>query len=241
MLRQALRATLSRLGIRHHQCPAPGAHAALYQPRYSPWLDPDGFGRTFERIREHTLVDSRRCWILYSLARQAVSLGGEIWECGVYRGGTALLLAGVAADRGRRLRLFDTFAGMPLPDPRRDWHRAGDFSDTSLSSVRRLVDYAGAVFHPGTIPTTFHGLQGQEIALAHIDVDLHQSVIDCCSFIYPRLKGGGVMVFDDYGWPTCPGARQAVDEFFDGRPEVPLVLSTGQAIVFRLPLTDHGG
>ena len=40
------------------------------------------------------------------------------------------------------------------------------------------------------------------------------------------------MVFDDYGFPTCPGAKAAVDEFFHGRKEVPLVLPTGQAVVF---------
>lgn len=39
------------------------------------------------------------------------------------------------------------------------------------------------------------------------------------------------MLFDDYGFPTCPGARQAVDEFFDDKPETPLVLPTKQAIV----------
>jgi O-methyltransferase len=32
---------------------------------------------------------------------------------------------------------------------------------------------------------------------------------------------------------SCPGARQAVDEYFAARPEVPLVLPTGQAVVFR--------
>jgi len=42
------------------------------------------------------------------------------------------------------------------------------------------------------------------------------------------------MIFDDYGFPTCPGAQQAVDEFFEDKPEVPLVLTTGQALVFKL-------
>jgi O-methyltransferase len=60
-------------------------------------------------------------------------------------------------------------------------------------------------------------------------------VLDCCHFIYPRLLAGGFMVFDDYGFPSCFGARQAVDEFFAGRPEVPLVLPTGQAVVFKAP------
>jgi O-methyltransferase len=66
-----------------------------------------------------------------------------------------------------------------------------------------------------------------------VDVDVYRSILDCCEFIYPRLKTGGVMVFDDYGFPTCPGARKAVDEFFTGKPETPVILQTGQAIVIR--------
>jgi hypothetical protein len=35
--------------------------------------------------------------------------------------------------------------------------------------------------------------------------------------------------------PLCPGARMAVDEFFHERPETPIVLPTGQALVIRAP------
>jgi O-methyltransferase len=43
------------------------------------------------------------------------------------------------------------------------------------------------------------------------------------------------MVFDDYGEPTCPGARKAVDEFFADKPETPIYIPTGQCLVHRLP------
>jgi len=216
----------------------PEESAALYKPVYSPWLDPAGFAREYESIRAFTLVDATRCWVLFSLARQALHLPGEFWECGVYRGGTARLLALVLSQDLRTLRLFDTFEGMPPTSPNRDWHRAGDFSDTSSQSVSNLVAYANAVYHKGRIPETFRNLDAMEIALAHVDVDLYQSVLDCCSFIYPRLLSGGSLVFDDYGWPTCAGAKAAVDEFFRDKPEVPLVLPTGQAIVTRLPHSE---
>jgi len=65
-------------------------------------------------------------------------------------------------------------------------------------------------------------------------VDIYQSIHDCCHHIYPRLSPGAMMVFDDYGFPSCPGARKAVDEFFHDKPERPLVLPTAQAIVIRL-------
>jgi O-methyltransferase len=235
MMRALLRAALARVGLKRARGPGLGSASDLYRPRYSPWLDTQGFGRVYAQIQPFTLVDSARCFVLHSLARQARHLAGEYWECGVYRGGTALLLGMVAEEVGRPLRLFDTFEGMPPADPQRDWHAAGDFSDTSEESVRRLVRYPHAFVHKGRIPATFEGLESSVIALAHIDVDLYQSVLDCCSFIYPRLPASGFMLFDDYGWPTCVGARQAVDRFFADKPEVPLVLTTGQALVVRLP------
>ncbi len=42
------------------------------------------------------------------------------------------------------------------------------------------------------------------------------------------------MVFDDYGFPAARGEKEAVDEFFAGKPEYPLALPTGQAIVIKL-------
>jgi O-methyltransferase len=83
------------------------------------------------------------------------------------------------------------------------------------------------------IPDTFGESGDLRFAFSHVDVDIHKSVLDCCRFLYPRTAMGGVIVFDDYGFPSCPGARQAVDEFFADKPEYPLVLRSGQAIVFR--------
>jgi O-methyltransferase len=53
------------------------------------------------------------------------------------------------------------------------------------------------------------------------------------SFVWLRLTLGGFIVFHDYGFPSCPGARAAVDEFFAARTCVPLCLPTGQAVVFK--------
>ena len=138
------------------------------------------------------------------------------------------------ADPGLKLHLFDTFSGMPETDEKLDIVRKGDFSDTSLEEVRRAVGNPNRVeFHPGWIPDTFRDMSDAQVAFAHVDVDIYRSILDCCEFIYPRLKTGGVMVFDDYGFPTCPGARKAVDEFFADKPETPIVLQTGQAIAIR--------
>lgn len=207
----------------------------LYQPLFSPWLVPGEFQELYRRVEPWSLVGPDRCQILYALAKQAFHLRGEFWECGVYKGGTAMMLAEILSEQNRRrLRLFDTFAGMPETMPGQDHHLSGDFADTSLESVRRRVGHERIVeFHKGFIPDTFAGLESASICFAHVDVDIYQSVLDCCEFIFPRLVRGGFLLFDDYGFPSCPGARAAVDGFFEGTYLQPIVLPTGQAVVFK--------
>lgn len=210
----------------------------LYQPLFSPWLDQSSkFAKLMADIKPYTVVSPDRVWVLYSLARQACYLAGDFWECGVYKGGTAMMFAQVLSTfTDRRLCLFDTFTGMPDTDPGHDYHRKGDFADTSLSEVKaRVGDTPNIVYYAGFIPESFQGLEQTRIAFAHVDVDIYRSVNECCDFIYPRLVSGGFMVFDDYGFPSCPGARSAVDQFFVDKSECPLVLPTGQALIVKLP------
>jgi O-methyltransferase len=121
-------------------------------------------------------------------------------------------------------------------------HDFGDFRDTSLEYVQSFVlDTSGGGddpyhivrFRKGWIPGSFVGLEDIRICFAHIDLDLYQSITDALAFVYPRLSTRGVIIFDDYGFASCPGAKKAVDQFFNDKPEKPFVLSTGQAIVIR--------
>jgi len=89
--------------------------------------------------------------------------------------------------------------------------------------------------HIRLIPGTCKKLEDARLAFAHIDVNVYSSVMACCRFIYPRLVAGGMLVFDDYGLATCPGARKAADDFFADTPEKPIALATGQALVIKLP------
>jgi O-methyltransferase len=208
----------------------------LYRPLYSPWLGTGEFQRYFEIAAPRTLVSKDRCYVLHTLLRQALHVDGDVWQCGVFKGGTAAMMAAILNDfcPTKRLSLFDTFEGMPETDAQRDWHKKGDFSDTSVEAVTSFVKNHGAcIIRQGFIPETFAGLESARIAFAHIDVDIYKSIIDCLEFIWPRVSVGGFVVFDDYGFPTCPGARAAVDEFFSKTEFFPLCLATGQAVVFK--------
>ena len=241
-LTAAITRVLSWFGFEVRKAPRPGKLSIpddeFYAPLFSPWRGYGEFAEYLKLAEPYTLVSPDRLYVLWSLARNAVLLQGDFWECGVYKGGTARMLAeflGRNARSGAKLHLFDTFAGMPETDRAVDVHKKGDFSDTSLAAVKQVVGNGEMVqFHPGWIPDSFRGMPDRPIALAHVDVDIYRSVWDCCEFIYPRLQVGGAMVFDDYGFPTCPGARKAVDEFFRDKPETPIVLGTGQALAIRL-------
>jgi O-methyltransferase len=203
------------------------------------WESNRAFIDIWNQISGHTLVDKRRCFMLYQYACQARTLPGDAAEVGVYRGGTARLLAKTLAAERRIVHLFDTFSGMPVVDPARDLHAAGDFRDTSLQAVGAyLADCPNVRLHAGLFPATAAPLAQLTFSFVHVDVDIYQSVWDCCQFFYPRLAPGGLLVFDDYGMITCPGAKQAVDEFFAEKPEYPCYLPTGQAVVVRIA-QDH--
>ena len=49
---------------------------------------------------------------------------------------------------------------------------------------------------------------------------------------------GGIMIFDDYGFPACRGGeKDAVDEFFADKEERPITLPTGQASSYELRIS----
>ncbi len=207
----------------------------VYAPLYSPWEEP-WFEELFALLEGKTEVSKARCYILNRLAFQSLTLEGDFCECGIYKGGSALLIAETIKQQiGERLfHLFDTFEGMPEPDPNKDLSKKGRFADTSVEEVAQLLAaYPFVSLHKGFIPDTFKDITQCRFSFIHVDVDIYRSVWDCCEFFYSRLVPRGVLVFDDYGFPDCPGAKEAADEFFSQKPEVLICLPTGQCLVFK--------
>lgn len=225
--REALRA-LTSMGLRCRP------RDAVRPNPIQPWSDDPRFAAIMRRVEGHTLVDVVRCYMLYQFALHAAPVPGDVAEVGVYKGGTARLLAETIGNSDKRIHLFDTFSGMPPADPRRDIHREGDFSDTSLDDVKSyLGEFLNIRYYKGLFPDTAGGITGEAFSLVHVDADLYRSVRDCLEFFYPRMSAGGIMVFDDYGFLTCPGAKEAVDEYFKDRAESPVYMPTGQCFIVR--------
>jgi O-methyltransferase len=201
----------------------------------APWEEDPAFWKIYERVAPHTLVPLPRCYMLYSLARHALSLPGHFAECGVYKGGTALLFCSVLHEGTKWLHLFDTFKGIPPGDPEKDnrYVNGGEFWDTSKEAVHDVLSWTGAkyVLVEGLIPDTLRCVEDYRFAFVHIDVDIYKSVMDSLEFFYPRMTAGGIIVLDDYGFEHCQGAKKATDEFAEKRGAVVIFLPTGQAML----------
>ena len=94
--------------------------------------------------------------------QQALANEGDVLECGVFRGGTALLQAltmhARASRHHRMLHLFESFEGMPETVQGVDRLKRGDLSGTSVTRVEGLLKaFPFAEVHPGFIPATFVG------------------------------------------------------------------------------------
>lgn len=163
-------------------------------------------------------------------------LPGDLAECGAYEGATAWFLADALRRAGerRRVLLFDSFEGLSAPDAVDGayWTR-GDLTAAEERARANLREFEGVEFYRGWIPSRFAEVADRHFAFVHIDVDLHAPTRDSLEFFYPRTVAGGVIVCDDYGFTSCPGARKAMDDFFADRPEPVVHLPTGQGFVIK--------
>mgnify|MGYP006380114525 FL=1 len=78
---------------------------------YSPWLQDKAFMEIYNAIKGNTLVDIYRCYELWSISNRLQKKGAAIIEVGVWRGGTAALLA-KANNNHSTIYLCDTFEGV---------------------------------------------------------------------------------------------------------------------------------
>jgi O-methyltransferase len=202
---------------------------------YKPWEADPLFCIAFEKAQSRTLLSTQKAFTLWSFARYAAPLEGGFAECGVYKGGSALL-AGLATNGVKPLHLFDTFIGIPPGDPQHDnrYISGGEFGDTSEEDVTNYligngINPASLHIHKGMIPQTFRTITTHSFSFVHIDVDIYSSTRDCLEFFHPKMASGGIIVVDDYGAPECAGARKAVNEFSGSVSRV-VLLTTGQAV-----------
>ena len=189
------------------------------------------YRRTMDPNNWHSLD---RKYTLYQLACAVSHLGGDAAECGVYRGGSALLLCGALESSGQTVHLFDSFEGLSAPETcDGSYWSAGSLRADQNALCETLVPLKNYRIYKGWIPERFPEVAETKFSFVHIDVDIYRPTADSLAFFYERVLPGGMILMDDYGFTSCPGAKLAADAFFATRPEQIIMLPTGQALAIK--------
>lgn len=176
-----------------------------------------------------SLNDDRR-WMLAQLLRLVDNVPGATAECGVYHGASSYLIcqANERAKPQRQHYVFDSFEGLSRPTEHdgQTWKK-NDLSVSVDTVKKNLLKFENVTYLKGWIPERFAEVEEKSFAFVHIDVDIYQPTLDSIEFFYPRMAKGGIILCDDYGFNTCPGATKAVNEYLQDKPEKMLSLCSG--------------
>jgi hypothetical protein len=202
---------------------------AQWLEKYDRYVLPDAF--TGEH--HHRILDRR--FTLQSFASSIKHLPGSTAECGVFKGVSSAMICATLAGTYRQAAHygFDSFAGLPEPNANDAAWKRGQLATPYTVAQQHLAEFDFCRLIAGWIPDTFAGLEQETFRLVHIDVDLEKPTRQSLEFFYPRTISGALLFFDDYGFRTCPGARQAIDAFMADKPETVVELTTGQAFFYK--------
>jgi len=220
-------------------------------------------------LRPFTMTSSERLWSLLNAVRylENESVPGDFVECGVWRGGSVMAMAGELRNLGaidRRIWLYDTFAGMTPPTVEDveagtgvtattmlDTTEVGDGNNVWCVAGRADVEanvrgtgypFEKFTFVEGDVAQTLTHTVPETIALLRLDTDWYESTRIGLEVLYPRLAVGGVCILDDYGhWQ---GARKAVDDYFEDlghRPYMHTIDYSGRVFIKTASRPAHEG
>lgn len=214
------------------------------QANYAPWRGDQAFQAVYTQIKGNTLVDEYRCYELWQLVEKMNSLNpaAAILEVGVWRGGTAAIMARQLSNRNSTANLYlaDTFTGVAKAGENDAFYTGGEHSDTSQPVVEELLQrtsgYKNYRILKGIFPDDTQQLVApQEVfGICHIDVDVYSSAKDILEWVWNKMITGGIVVFDDYGFHSCTGVTKLVEEYRD-RPDRLIVHNlNGHALMIKL-------
>ena len=199
----------------------------------------------YAALANHTFAVPGKLQNLRGLAAavQAAGIPGDFVECGTYKGGSAAVL-GTRLPAGRKLWLYDSFAGMPETGEK-DGQDASIYVGQGVASpqdVRDALAIAGvdperAIIREGWFKDSFTMPLPDQVALLHCDADWYDSCMLVLETFYPMVVEGGCVVLDDFGyWEGC---REAFYVFCERHHERPLLERWGNDQAYWIKGKTH--
>jgi O-methyltransferase len=208
---------------------------------YFPYLHDNEFMNTYSLVRSFSLVDVARLYGLWRFMEQAQKLdAGAYLEVGVWRGGSGCLMAHKLQllNDPSRLYLCDTFSGVVKAGEMDAQYNGGEHSDTDIAIVEHLaqsMSLDNVRILEGIFPEeTADRIEESTFRFCHIDVDVYQSGKDVLNWVWDRLVRGGIIVFDDYGFTTCPGITRLVEDVSNDKDKMFIWNASGQSFIIKI-------
>lgn len=203
----------------------------------------------YAACKPFTMTSAERMYALYKAVEYVAKhqIPGDFVECGVWKGGSSMLMAKTLMKFGlqnRTLWLYDTYEGMSAPTEN-DTDIQGTKADELLKNASKadqasvwcyssLDEVKANLISTGYPEKNIRFVQGKvedsipatmpqgQIALLRLDTDWYESTKHEMEHLYPHLVQQGVLIIDDYGhWV---GAKKAIDEYLETHKE-PLLLN----------------
>lgn len=201
------------------------------------WWDDLRFNDYLSQFNEIKGMNTDRRWMLYQLMRLVKDVPGDTAECGVYEGAGSYIICILNEEETSHQRMhyiFDSFEGLSTPSTLDGTHwTKGDLSCNLETAAKNLSSFSKIRIYKGWIPERFSDVEHHRFCFVHIDVDLYQPTLDSIDFFYPRMNEGGLILCDDYGFTSCPGATKAIDQFLKDRDEKMVSLSCGGGFLIK--------
>jgi O-methyltransferase len=161
---------------------------------------------------------------------------GAVVECGSWVGGSTANLSLVCDIVGRDLIVYDSFEGLPSPEPNDKYANPkaqglfrGDLP-TVMENVRRYGAIGRCQFRKGWFRETLPQ-HTEPVVLCFLDVDYQASLHDCVVNLWPRLTDRGYVFIDEYvlvDYCALFFSERFWKEQFDAPP--PGLLGTGTGV-----------
>lgn len=135
--------------------------------------------------------------------------------------------------------LFDTWDGIPEQQIQKEevpayWHNKYNYTVDSFPFIQQMLsEFEEIQFVRGQVPDTLTSFSNQSLDILHLDMNIVYPEAAALSFFWPKIKRGGFLLIDDYGFSGHTLQRKFYDEFFAVNEVIPCQLPTGQAVVFK--------
>lgn len=221
-----------------------------------------GYGMTYgKRVRlgfrfwrNYSKVQSGTSWrahlvMAMKLLEIRPDVQGDVVECGCWKGGATVNLSLICKITGRKLKVYDSFEGLPPPVDgdviaEKTFKKGfipgifGGTLDEVQGNVIRLGAYDVCSFHKGWFENTLPDHEGS-IVMMFLDVDFYASLHDCLLNLWPSVVEGGFVFLDEYlNLPYCAVffSEKYWEKYFSCAP--PGLIGTGTGVQVGMFYSD---